>query len=56
MVLMPLPYLLLTKISPPSGGLRKRTLSVVRLVLKVTLFCYCAVKGCFFVFREYKLD
>ena len=28
----------------------KRTLSPVRLVLKVTLFCSCIVQGCFFVF------
>jgi len=27
-----------------------RTLSPVRLVLKVTLFCYCIVQGCFSVF------
>jgi len=34
------PCLLFTKSSPPlgGGGLRKRTLSPVRLVLKVTLF------------------
>jgi len=39
--------------SPLGGGLRKRTLSPVKLVLKVTLFCYCIIQGCFFAFGEY---
>ena len=30
-----------------------RTPSPVRLVLKVTLFCYCIVQRFFFVFGEY---
>jgi len=43
-------YLLVTKSSPPSGGLRKRTLSPVRLVLKVTLFLLLHCAGLFLCF------
>ena len=37
-------------------ALRKRTLSPVRLVLKVTFFCCYMPQWCFFAFGENKLD